>query len=73
MTHELDLNIRLSSASFSHRGRAVLATAIAGYEVESSWGDKHLMLVFKLLREYLQLLDDGTHISPPQPTSRCHF
>lgn len=47
MTHDLDLNIRLSSASLGHRGRAVLATAIADYKVESSRGDRHLMLVFK--------------------------
>ncbi|QPH17757.1 hypothetical protein C2857_002645 [Epichloe festucae Fl1] len=72
MTHELDLNIQLSSAAHDHRGRGVLATAIEGYKVESPRGDLHLVLVFEPLREPLWLLrrrithqDCTTHESLP--------
>lgn len=56
MTHELDLNIQLSSATHDHQGRGVLATAIEGYKVKSPRGDLHLVLVFEPLREPLWLL-----------------
>ncbi|KAJ0162150.1 Serine/threonine-protein kinase SRPK [Colletotrichum tanaceti] len=56
LASELDMNTHLSTASLKHRGRAVLGTAIEGYEVKSPRGNKHLVLVFEPLREPLWLL-----------------
>lgn len=55
MSHELDMNAHLSTASPTHQGRGALGTAIEGYKVLSPRGDAHLILVFEPLREPLWL------------------
>ncbi|POR33931.1 Protein kinase-like domain protein [Tolypocladium paradoxum] len=54
-THELDITMRISSANPQCPGRAILGTAIEGYIIKSSRGDKHLALVFEPMREPLWL------------------
>jgi len=53
--HELDMTIHISSVSPEHRGRAVIATAIEGFSLDSPTGSTHLSLVFEPMREPLWL------------------
>jgi serine/threonine-protein kinase SRPK3 len=53
--YELDMAIHLSSANSEHRGRAVIATAIESFRLDSPAGSTHLSLVFEPMREPLLL------------------
>ncbi|KAK0110001.1 hypothetical protein ONS95_002664 [Cadophora gregata] len=53
--HELDMSIHISANS-KHRGRAIIATAIESFGLDSPTGSTHLSLVFEPMREPLWLL-----------------
>ena len=53
--HELDMTIHLSLANPEHRGRAIIATAIESFGLDSPTGSTHLSLVFEPMREPLWL------------------
>ncbi|KAG4440919.1 hypothetical protein IFR05_003609 [Cadophora sp. M221] len=54
VSHELDVSIHLSANS-KHRGRAIVATTIEIFGLESLSGSTHLSLVFEPMREPLWL------------------